>query len=38
MIKDKKSKINKPKNTINVVNLLIQTMQLKNGKLFKYKK
>ena len=38
MIKDKKSKINKPKNTVNVINLLIRTMQLKNGKLFKYKK
>ena len=37
MIKDKKSKINKPKNTVNVINLLIRTMQLKNGKLFKYK-
>ena len=38
MIKDKKGKINKPKNTINVVNLLIRTMKLQNGKLFKYKK
>lgn len=38
LIKNRKHKLNKPKNTLNVVNLLIQTMKLKNGKLFKYKK